>query len=144
MPSRMATAKMLITSSAWGPSRWAPSTRSVSSATSTLKPEVVSPTRRVLVVEVRHPTRAVDGHVGLEPPLDTRLTGPHDEAVGGGIDGGHLGADLERDAELATALHEQRDEVGIEGLQRPGAPMHDGDPSAGVGGDVRELEGDVA
>ncbi len=48
IPSRMATAKTLIISSAWGPRRCAPTMRSVCSSISTLKPDVVSPTLRVL------------------------------------------------------------------------------------------------
>src|SRR5262249_50844709 len=44
-PKRIAMAKRLITSPAWGPSRWAPRMRSVPSSTSVLKPDAVSRTR---------------------------------------------------------------------------------------------------
>src|SRR5260370_15611367 len=45
-PVRIAIANRLITSSAWGPSTWAPRMRPDNFSTSILKPECVSPTRR--------------------------------------------------------------------------------------------------
>jgi hypothetical protein len=56
-PARIAIAKMLITSSACGPSTCAPRIRPDGFSTSTLKPECVSPTRREEFQEAVSPWR---------------------------------------------------------------------------------------
>ena len=65
----MAMAKRLITSSAWGPSKCAPMMRSVPCSMSTLEPEVVSPTRRVLNHRTYPATRAEREPSPRRPPL---------------------------------------------------------------------------
>ena len=59
-------------------------------------------------------------------------------------DAENIDTELDRDAELPRALHEEFDEVRVEALEGPGAAVEDGHPRAGPGSDVGELEGDVA
>src|SRR5206468_4052627 len=157
MPSRTATANTLITSSACGPSRCAPRIRPVSSAISTLNPDVVSPTRRVLnhpdvscqfvrnfrflaraassvrpvdagggeieVVDLRHSSGAMDGHVDFEPSFHPALRGAHHEPLGVHRDAADLGVQLDTDPDVSRALHEHVDQVRVEGFQWTAAAM---------------------
>jgi hypothetical protein len=60
------------------------------------------------------------------------------------VDGHHLRARADVDANLAAALDEPRDEVFVEVLQRPDAPVHDCDGGPGPCRYMAELEGYVA
>src|SRR6185503_3552713 len=59
-------------------------------------------------------------------------------------DAADVGVQLHRDPEIARALHQHGHQVGIEGFERPGAPVKDRHAYAGPRRDVGELERDVA
>jgi len=67
----------------------------------------------------------------------------HRETSGISVDADHLGVELDVNPELARAPHEQTDEIWIEALEGPCAPVQDGDLRPGARGDVSELERDV-
>src|SRR5206468_2146494 len=169
MPSRTATANTLNTSSACGPSRCAPRIRPVSSAISTLNrgvaPRVDRRVRDALeklvyadatllaldagggkieVVDLRHSSGAMDGHVDFEPSFRAALGGAHHEPLGVHRDAADLGVQLDADPDVSRALHEHVDQVRVEGFQWTAAAMDDRDARAGARGDVSELERDVA
>src|SRR5439155_15657168 len=143
----MATANMLMVTSASGPSKWAPRMRRVPSSMRTLNPEPLSLDPRRLeieIVELGNAPAAVDDHVGVEPALLAPRHAPHRELTAAVVDPVHVRRDLDTDADLARPLHQQIHQVGIEALERTRATVQDRHARAGPSGHVGELEGDIS
>src|SRR6185295_16369918 len=80
----------------------------------------------------------------LEVDLFTASRAAHHEVSGARLDAADLGIQLHADSEIARTLHQHGHQVGIESLERPGAPMEDRHAYAGPRGNVGELERHVA
>src|SRR5262249_40148863 len=99
---------------------------------------------QVEVVDLRHPTGAVDGYFRLDrAPLATRRH-VDERAVAAFFDSLHMSLKVDLHSQIAGCVHQASHQVGIEALERPLPAVDDLHLRAGAGGDVRELEGNVA
>src|SRR3989442_7387451 len=83
-------------------------------------------------------------HVGFKRLVLPDCSRMHKKAVGLALNCHDLRVEANLNPELFVCLHQHRDQVGVKLLKRPAAAMQHPDLGAGTGGDVRELERDVA
>src|SRR5438128_4337793 len=86
----------------------------------------------------------MDDHVGLKGVLLPACATTHEKAVSLTLDRHNLRIQANLDAQLFGCLHQHRHQVGVKLLQRSAAAMQHPDLGVGAGGDVCELERDVA
>src|SRR5207253_3292117 len=93
----------------------------------------------VEVFDLGHAAGAVHDQVRL---VRRAAAHAHPEARRGALNRLHVAPGSDVDTDLAAALDEPVDEVGIEAGERPGTAVQDGCGCAGPRGHVGELEGD--
>jgi hypothetical protein len=85
----------------------------------------------------------MDDEVGGDLDLPRGRAGLDDQFTSALLDGGDRGAQAKVDPETSRGIDDLSHEVGVEALQRTGAPVEDGHLCAGTGRDVGGLDCDV-
>src|SRR5262249_18436893 len=96
------------------------------------------------VVDLRHPTCTVNGHIRLEAARGLRIRSVNHQAIAALLDSLHPRIQVYLDAELARDFDQLADEIRIETREGTRTAVHDLHMGTGPGGNVGELERDVA